>query len=196
MDETHQSKAKCQEKFIELRAQGWSLRKCANLLKRSTTTLSNWARQFELEIARLRAIELDSLYVQYGIVKESRLKALGTQIRAIEAELKGRKLSEVDTDKLLELLLRYLNHAIEEHVEPVLISDNEIARIEDKTKTKMDASEINMEIANLLLRLRAGLIDERKVAKELSILQGSLKALEQTELQEKIDRLTALIGGK
>ena len=48
-------------------------------------------------------------------------------IAKIKKEVESRSLSEVPTDKLLELLLKYNNQVKEEVVEPVFKSSGEIA---------------------------------------------------------------------
>lgn len=182
--------------FIELRAKGYSYGKIAKKLKVSKTTLTNWNAFLSEEIARLKAIELESLQERYYLLKEGRIKLLGDLCQRLKKELKSRDLSEVPTDKLLELLLRYYSELKAEYVEPLPLSDMEIAelrRLEDKTGTKLDSGDIAREIHQTLLRYRAGIIDKEQATKELSLLMAMLKAHEQSEIEEKLDRIEAVL---
>lgn len=111
--------------FIELRAKGLSYQKIAKRLKVSKSTLANWSAELEGEIASLRAMELEALYERYYLTKESRIKLLGDQLRAIQAELKTRSLDDVSTEKLLEMELKMLQALQMEHVEVRPLSDYE-----------------------------------------------------------------------
>jgi transcriptional regulator with XRE-family HTH domain len=68
---------------VEHRAKGWSLRKIERKLKVSKSALAIWDRDLEEEIASLKAMELEALYKSYFLAKESRIKALGQQLRKI-----------------------------------------------------------------------------------------------------------------
>ena len=111
--------------FIELRAKGLSYQKISKRLKVSKSTLANWSAELEGEIASLRAMELEALYERYYLTKEARIKLLGDQLKAIQAELKTRKLDRVSTEKLLEMELKMLQTIQEEHVEVRPLSDYE-----------------------------------------------------------------------
>jgi len=117
---------KIREEFIGLRAQGFSFDKIARKLKKSKQTLIDWSKEFEEEIANLKAVELEALYEKYFLLKEKRIEGFGKILKLIEKELAGRKLSDVPTDKLLDLSGKY--HALlkEEYVEPRFQSTDEI----------------------------------------------------------------------
>lgn len=112
--------------FIELRAKGWSYVKISKKLKVSKATLSNWRAELEGEIASLKAMELEALYERYFLAKEGRIRLLGEQLKAIQAELKTRKLDEVSTDKLLEIQLKVFQALKEEYTEARPLSSQEI----------------------------------------------------------------------
>ena len=118
-----------QLQFAEYRAKGWSLRKIERKLKVSKSALANWDRELEEEIASLKAMELEALYESYFLAKESRIKALGQQLRKIQKELRSRDLSDVSTERLLDLQLRYLDALQEEHVETRPLSEDEIEEL-------------------------------------------------------------------
>jgi transposase len=58
--------------FIELRAKGLSYAAIAKKLKVAKATLANWNAELEAEIASLKAMEIEALYEEYGLLKESR----------------------------------------------------------------------------------------------------------------------------
>jgi len=114
------------ERFIELRAKGWSFDKIAKELGKAKQTLIDWSKELQNEIANLKAIELEALYEKYYLHKETRLQTFGEMLTKIKKEIEGRDLSDVPTDKLLELLLKYNSLAKEETVEPNFKSSKEI----------------------------------------------------------------------
>lgn len=114
------------KKFIELRAQGWSFDKTAKKLGKSKQTLIDWSKELQEEIANLKALELEALYEKYYLLKETRLRSFGEMLTKIKKEVEGRNLSEIPTDKLLELYLKYNNQVKEELVEPKFKTSQEI----------------------------------------------------------------------
>ena len=97
------------QQFIELRAKGWSLDKIAKELGKAKQTLIDWSKQLQDEIANRKALELEALYETYYLQRESRLQTFGAMLTKIKEEVGRRDLSDVPTDKLLELLLKYNN---------------------------------------------------------------------------------------
>lgn len=119
------------EKFIELRAKGWSFDKIAKETGKAKQTLIDWSKDLQEEIANSKAIELESLYESYYLMRESRLKTFGAILNKIKEEVEGRDLSEISTDKLLELLLKYNNQVKEEVIELNYKSSQEIIDIKE-----------------------------------------------------------------
>ena len=115
------------DRFIELRAQGWSFDKIAKELGKAKQTLIDWSKELQEEIANVRASELELLYEKYYLLKEARLRTFGEMITKIKTEVEGRDLSDVPTDKLLDLLLKYNSLVKDEIVEPTFKSSLEIA---------------------------------------------------------------------
>ncbi len=120
------------QKFIELRAKGYSFDKIAKELGKSKQVLIDWSKDLEEEIANCKAIELDLLYEKYYLYKENRLQMFGELIQGIKEELSNRNLSDVPTDKLLELLLKYENQIKEDIKEPIFKSSKEIEEAKDE----------------------------------------------------------------
>lgn len=125
------------EKFIELRAKGLSFDKIATELHKAKQTLVTWDKQYKEEIANLKAEELEALQERYYLTKERKIKLFGERLEAINKELAKRNLSDVSTDKLLDLLIRC--HAVieGEMIEPRYHSEEEIkVRREEMTLLK------------------------------------------------------------
>ncbi len=114
------------EKFIELRAKGWSFDKIAKELGKAKQTLIDWSKELQDEIANRKALELEALYESYYLLKENRLQTFGVMLTKIKTEVESRDLSDVPTDKLLELLLKYNSQVKDEIVEPIYKSSQEI----------------------------------------------------------------------
>jgi len=113
------------EKFIELRAKGYSFDKIAKELGRAKQTLIDWSKELEEEIANHKALELEALYEKYYLHKETRLQTFGELLGKIKKEIEKRNLSDVSTEKLLELYLKYQAQAKEEVTDPVFKSSKE-----------------------------------------------------------------------
>ena len=141
------------ERFIELRAKGWSFDRIAKELGRAKQTLIDWSKDLQEEIANRKALELDALYETYYLQRESRLQTFGAMLTKIKEEVMSRDLSDVPTDKLLDLFLKYNNQIKEEIVEPIYKSSQEI-------KEERQDRELLEELTTLqsepLRRLKAG----------------------------------------
>ena len=99
-------KAELKPEFVELRATGLSLAKIAERLSVSKTTLIAWEKELSNEIAEARFLEMQSLLETYKACKAERVKFLGKMYQRLTEELAQRELSEVDSVKLLEMLLK------------------------------------------------------------------------------------------
>lgn len=113
-------------RFIELRAKGYSFDKIAKELGKAKQTLLDWSRDLDQEIAQAKALELDSLYESYSLYKEARLKTLGEILSKLKKEVDQRDLTDLPTDRLLDLFLKYEGVVKESLVEPVFKSSREI----------------------------------------------------------------------
>lgn len=192
----NKGKNELKNEFVIMRAKGYSYRDIEDELGVSKSTLSNWSNELEEEIARLKAIELDSLYQQYYLNKENKIKLLGDLLDRMREEALSRDLSDVSTDRLLELILRYQEKLEDEKVNIKLLSSKEMEELKtDKTNTKLDSS-VRQEIDNALVRFKAGLIGESQFQKEIYALKAKLKAKDQEELEKKLDRLENLLERK
>lgn len=188
-----EGKVELQNKFIELRAKGHSIRKIAKGLHLSPQTLSNWASELEGEISRFKTVELEALFEKYHLVKEHRVKILGDHIKKIREELKKRDLSDVSTEKLLDLYHRLMIEAAKEYIEPRHLSEDEIKMVSDESRAKMDSEDVTSELATVLLKYRKGLVSDSQTRQEISLLQTILKAEDQADIQKKLDKLETLL---
>jgi IS30 family transposase len=114
------------ERFIELRAKGWSFDKIAKELGKAKQTLIDWSKELQDEIANRKALELEVLYESYYLLKENRLQTFGAMLSKIKKEIESRDFSDVPTEKLLELLLKYNSLVKEEIIEPNFKSSEEM----------------------------------------------------------------------
>jgi predicted transcriptional regulator len=114
------------ERFIELRAKGWSFDKIAKELGKAKQTLIDWSKELQDEVANRKALELEALYETYYLLKENRLQTFGGLLNKIKDEVLSRDLSDVPTDKLLDLFLKYNSQIKEEIVEPIYKTSLEI----------------------------------------------------------------------
>ena len=174
-------------RFIHLRAKGHSYARIAKELKVSTSTLTNWNQELQEHIAQAKATELEALQEEYFMLKEGRIRLLGGQLKTIQEEISGRDLSKVSTEKLMELQLRYFGELKTEYV---------ATAAENKTGTKLNSRNIGEQLQMVLTRYRAGEIDESQAKLEQAVLQSILKAIEQTQLAAKLERLEAVVASR
>ena len=120
------------QRFIELRAKGWSFDKIAKELGKAKQTLIDWSKDFQDEVANLKAMELEAIYESYYLLKENRLETFGGLLNKIKDEVLSRDLTDVPTDKLLDLFLKYNTQIKEEIIEPTYKTSLEI------TEERMD----------------------------------------------------------
>ena len=106
------------ERFIDLRAKGWSYSRIAKELKTSKQTLINWSKELSLEISNLRTVELEALQEKYYLLKENRIELFGDKLKAVKKELDMRDLKDISTEKLFDLLIKYHSVLEREAVEP------------------------------------------------------------------------------
>jgi len=92
-----------QQRFVHLRAEGWSFARIADELKISKPTLINWSRKFQFDIQNHRAINIEALHEKWLSTREARVAALGQQLQKVETELAKRDLTSLPTHQLFTL---------------------------------------------------------------------------------------------
>jgi hypothetical protein len=109
-----------QDRFIELRAKGVPYERIAEELNVSKPTLIKWGRELEVEVANAKALERQATMERYFVSWEKRVELLGGNVETLIEELEKRDLSEIPTDKLLDLLLKYIDKLKAEEVKTYL----------------------------------------------------------------------------
>jgi transcriptional regulator len=133
------------EKFIELRAKGWSFDRIAKELGRAKQTLIDWSKDLQEEIANRKALELEALYETYYLQRENRLQMFGAMLTKIKEEVESRDLTDVATDKLLDLFLKYNSQVKEEIVEPIYKSSQELTEEKEDRELLDDLTTLQRE---------------------------------------------------
>lgn len=142
------------ERFIELRAKGYSFDKIAKELGKAKQTLIDWSKDLQEEIANVKALELEALYEKYYLFKEGKIQKYGAILSKITSELEERDFSKVNTGQLLELYLLYFEKLSQEVIEPTFKSTAEVE--EEKIDKDILLQLTNIKpTPNKLRRLRA-----------------------------------------
>jgi Tfp pilus assembly protein PilO len=105
-------------RFIELRASGWTYARLMTELNVSKPTLIAWSRKHQFQIQNLKAIELEALREKWLASTAERVNALGEQLRKVETELAQRDVSSLTTAQL-HTLARNLRRQIEQATGPM-----------------------------------------------------------------------------
>jgi transcriptional regulator len=92
-----------QQRFLQLRSQGWTLSKIMHELNVSKPTLIAWSRKFRFEIENARAIEREALREKWLASTAVRVNALGEELRKVETELAKRDVTTLPTARLYAL---------------------------------------------------------------------------------------------
>lgn len=119
-----ENKADKQLKFIELRAKGNSFDRISKKLGVSKNTLIEWSRQNQKEISTLSNIERDALFEAYKMNQKHQIESLGIQLDKIKAELEKRDLSDISTEKLINIEIKLFEN-IEKLRTPVILHSEE-----------------------------------------------------------------------
>jgi len=106
------------QRFIELRAQGWSYARLMTELNVTKPTLIAWSRKHQFSIQNLKAIELEALGEKWLAPVTDRVTALGEQLRRVEVALGQRDVGQLTTPQLYSLACS-LRRQIEQVTGPV-----------------------------------------------------------------------------
>jgi len=91
------------EKFLELRARGWSLGHIATEIDVTKRTLVDWNRDYAQELESFRTLERELLKEKFIASREEELNDLHRLQKDIADELGNRRLNYIDTEKLFRL---------------------------------------------------------------------------------------------
>ncbi|MFH1089299.1 MAG: hypothetical protein V1716_02655 [Candidatus Uhrbacteria bacterium] len=95
------------ERFVELRSQGMSFSTIAERLCVAKSTLIDWSKEFQEDIKNFRQIHLEAMREKYRVGFERRIELFGQQLQTIETELSKRDLTQLPTERLIDLLLKF-----------------------------------------------------------------------------------------
>ncbi len=93
----------------------------------------------------------------------------------------------MNTERLLELQLRYFGELKGEYVETMR---------QDKIGTKLNSGDIAQQLQFVLDSYKTGQITESQAKLEQAMLQSMLKAIEQTELEARFEKLEAVLKSR
>lgn len=105
------------QRFIELRAKGMPFERISNEIGISKPTLIEWAKEQKIEIANLKALEIEALQEQYFMSWKKRVELLNNQLERINLELDNRDLADVPTEKLVDMQSKLLDKLKQEYIE-------------------------------------------------------------------------------
>jgi hypothetical protein len=91
------------QKFVERRAQGWSLIRISSELGVARSTLIEWSRQLRFDIQNQLAIELDDLRNRLLGPRQARASGLAEKLARVEEELRKRDFATLSTRSLFSL---------------------------------------------------------------------------------------------
>lgn len=171
--------------YVKLRAEGKSYSFIVEALNISKSTCSKWERELADEIDELKRAELTELYESYGMSKEARIRTLGGILGKIDKALEQADFSEIDTAKLLDYKLKYMEALKGEAVGKRLANPS-----------GLQAGDILAAVTDLLNRTRDGEITIDQAQRESLILGNLLKAYDATEIKAKLDGIEAVIGSR
>lgn len=199
-------------RFLELRAQGKSLRTIADELSVGRQTLVNWERKHKEQIENLKAIELDALLERHRLTAQAQIESCGIELKRVTEELQKRDLADVPTPKLYDIKIKL--HARVDGARPALTvrDDDEIAELKvlselvasrqrkaSKAKTRIGeqgngdstvrAEDLVTQQLITLQRLRTGEIDGRTAANEVATVSAIFKGIEIADLQARLERI-------
>jgi hypothetical protein len=204
-------------RFLELRAQGKSLRTIADELSVGRQTLVNWERKHKEQIENLKAIELDALLERHRLTAQAQIESYGVELARVTEELQKRDLTDVPTPKLYDILIKL--HARVDGARPALTvrDDDEIA--DQKALRELVASRRTRKVSettaharqqgngdgtvraddlvtlqlSTLQRFRAGEIDEHAATTEIALVNSLLNGIGLTSVQEELQHIKDLL---
>src|SRR3954470_7719056 len=138
-------------RFVELRSQGWCLKRIAQELNVSRRALVNWTNLYEFEIQNLRAIEVEALREKLLKTREDHAIELADQLHRIESEILKRNLTDIPTARLFavsDLLRRQISRTLEStKFTPALDENAEIEKRDRINRSRfisaLERSELN-----------------------------------------------------
>ena len=122
-------------KIVELRSLGRSIASIAKEVGVAKQTVVDVCKDMKEEVAALHALQLDELYEKEKIGTEERIRNFSSLLAKIKAELEERSLTDVPTDKLVDMYLKTASALEGAIVEPIFKSSTE--QEEEKEERKL-----------------------------------------------------------
>lgn len=99
------------DRFLELRAQGWTFARIAAEINVSKPTLIAWSRKHQHRLHNLRALTLEAWADECKVSRRVCVENLAEDLRRIREEIARRDLSDIPTARLLMLAARLRTEA-------------------------------------------------------------------------------------
>ena len=163
-----------QHEFIELRAQGLSLRKIAEQINVGRDTCAKWEKDLVKNVQQRRGEVLEEITALYGANREARVKRLSDTLKKIDLRLAEINLEAVPADKLLRLKLEYEK----------LLKAEEIEQFTGFELGTGDSESILAVCAQIFREQANGAISSATAAglfKSLNMITGAVKAVEDVD---------------
>lgn len=112
-------------KIVELRSLGKSIASIAKEVKVAKQTVVDVCQDMREEVAALNAMQLDELYEAEKIGRTERIKNFSSLLAKIKEELDSRDLTEVPTERLVDMYLKTATSLEGTIVEPIFKSSKE-----------------------------------------------------------------------
>jgi len=211
--------AKTRQKFLELRAQGKSLRAIEIEIGTNRGTLAKWESECKEELENLKAMELEVMREEYSLTMQARIERFGRQLQRVTEELENRDLSDIPTPRLVDLAIKLDTKLREEGPTPTITSEAGLAArkanrqlvrslgtlhgpmqsLEEGDRVKNGNGKVKGEDlvklqVNVLQRYEAGEINDRTAANEIAIVNSIFKGIEIADLQTRLERIEVVLG--
>jgi hypothetical protein len=211
--------AKTRQKFLELRAQGKSLRAIEIEIGTNRGTLAKWESECKEELENLKAMELEVMREEYSLTMQARIERFGRQLQRVTEELENRDLSDIPTPRLVDLAIKLDTKLREEGPTPTITSEAGLAARKanrqlvrslgtlhgpmqslkegDRVKNgngKVKGEDLVKLQVNVLQRYEAGEINDRTAANEIAIVNSIFKGIEIADLQTRLERIEVVLG--
>jgi transcriptional regulator with XRE-family HTH domain len=92
------------ERFIELRAQGWTFARIADELQVSKPTLITWSRKHQHRLRNLQALHFEALAARCKFTREELIERITDEERRLREELARRELKDIPSARIFQLL--------------------------------------------------------------------------------------------
>lgn len=147
------------EQFIEARAQGMSLRKCAAKFGVNRSTAVTWTKKLQPEIDQRRRERAEDIAGEYAMARADRLQVLGQLRDKLAAAIESADFSKVPGDRLVKMQLDVLDHIRQEQAPA-------------GSAPTLDAEGFTAAWSRVLYEMQSGEAAPERIAQEVAILRG------------------------